>query len=155
MDRPSLNHVTFGGGWPRTLHTILSRLPSFTVVLFAVSDSIVARCPAKIEKNGNGISELHIKSFAPLEKAFRHWRENGRERNAQIIHSTHADYYYEVVAWRGGDSVPQRQRHRRRRKNFNKKKTFDLAIDVGVARMCNVSACRRVFCFHFHLFWKL
>lgn len=46
MDRLSLNHVTFGGGWPRTLHTILSRLPSLIVALFTVSDSIEVRCPA-------------------------------------------------------------------------------------------------------------
>lgn len=49
MDRLSLNHVTFGGGWPRTLHTILSRLPSLIVALFAVSDSIEARCPTIVK----------------------------------------------------------------------------------------------------------
>lgn len=45
IDRLSLNHVTFGGGCPRTLHTILSRLPSFIVALFATKDSIYARWP--------------------------------------------------------------------------------------------------------------
>lgn len=53
MDRSSLNHVTFGGGWPRTLHTILSRLPSLIVALFAVSDSIEARCPEMTKRKRN------------------------------------------------------------------------------------------------------
>lgn len=45
IDRSSLNHVTFGGGWPRTLQTILSRFPSLIVTLFATNDSMLARWP--------------------------------------------------------------------------------------------------------------
>lgn len=46
IDRPSLNHVTFGAGSPSTLHTILTRLPSLTVKLGDI-DSIEARLPAR------------------------------------------------------------------------------------------------------------
>lgn len=46
IDRPSLNHVTFGAGSPSTLHTILTRFPSLTVKLGDI-DSIEARLPAK------------------------------------------------------------------------------------------------------------
>lgn len=46
IDRPSLNHVTFGAGSPSTLHTIRTRLPSLTVKLGDI-DSIEARLPAK------------------------------------------------------------------------------------------------------------
>lgn len=40
IDLSSLNQVTLGGGWPRTLHIIRIRLPSLIVALFAAIDSM-------------------------------------------------------------------------------------------------------------------
>lgn len=66
IERPSLNQVTFGGGWPRTLHTIRIRFPSR--VLFAISDSITARCPKKIhvDLETKYIKSLYNKSMYEL-----------------------------------------------------------------------------------------
>ena len=40
----SLYHVTFGGGWPRTLHTSRTGFPSCTVMFLDI-ETIVACCP--------------------------------------------------------------------------------------------------------------
>jgi hypothetical protein len=52
IDLPSLNHVTFGGGWPFTLHIKRTLRPSRTVK-FDVMNSIEARFP-KMKKKDNG-----------------------------------------------------------------------------------------------------
>lgn len=62
IDRLSLNHVTFGGGRPRTLHTILSRFPSFIVTLFATRDSIYARWPITFKRMDINIYILDVYS---------------------------------------------------------------------------------------------